>query len=191
MNFNDIQQRRENVSCPLDIGQFQKIEQKYFDKYIEELDPDALSDEALEAFHKNYENMEDFMPTRSTAGSAGYDFKALYTVTIEPHSEVLIPTAIKAWIDPNWMLCMFPRSGLGCKYSVRLANTVGIIDSDYFSNEGNDGHIMIKLRNPSDKTIVINEGDRFCQGIFMMYGTVIDDNPRDMKRSGGMGSTGK
>lgn len=183
--------KREKYSEPIDIGRFERIEEKYFDKYIEGLDPAELPDYALDQLHNNYENMDEFIPTRSTNGSAGYDFKALYDVVIPAKSEVLIPTMIKAWISPHWMLCMFPRSGLGFKYSVRLANTVGIIDSDYYCNEGNDGHIMIKLKNPSDTDINISAGERFCQGIFMLYGTVVDDNPRDIKRSGGMGSTGK
>jgi dUTP pyrophosphatase len=122
------------------------------------------------------------LPRRATQGSAGYDFFAPETVILPG----TIKTGIRAKIEPGWVLCLFPRSGLGFKFGVKLVNTVGVIDSDYY-NADNEGHIIIKLS--SDEPVTINKGDRFAQGIFLPFGITIDDST-DGERTGGMGSTG-
>ncbi len=127
------------------------------------------------------------LPKRATTGSAGYDFVSPLEVTVEPGETALIPTGIRAEMDPGWVLLLFPRSSLGFKYSLRLANTVGVIDSDYAFAK-NEGHIMVKLRNPLSVPVPIGRGDRFCQGIFMPYGTAEEDEVT-AGRVGGFGST--
>ena len=127
------------------------------------------------------------LPKRATAGSAGYDFVSPVEVTVEPGKTALIPTGIRAEMDPGWVLLLFPRSSLGFKYSLRLANTVGVIDSDYAFAK-NEGHIMVKLRNPLSVPVTIGRGDRFCQGIFLPYGTAEEDEVT-AGRVGGCGST--
>ena len=127
------------------------------------------------------------LPKRATAGSAGYDFVSPVEVTVEPGETALIPTGIRAEMDPGWVLLLFPRSSLGFKYSLRLANTVGGIDSDYAFAK-NEGHIMVKLRNPLSVPVTIGRGDRFCQGIFLPYGTAEEDEVT-AGRVGGFGST--
>lgn len=127
------------------------------------------------------------LPKRATAGSAGYDFVSPISFTLNPGEEIIIPTGVRCRIDESWMLGIYPRSGLGFKYRVRLNNTVGIIDSDYFFAE-NEGHIMIKLT--TDKPITVNAGDRIAQGIFTEYGITVDDEATGV-RTGGMGSSGK
>ena len=129
------------------------------------------------------------LPKRATAGSAGYDFVSPVEVTVEPGETALIPTGIRAEMDPGWVLLLFPRSSLGFKYSLRLANTVGVIDSDYAFAK-NEGHIMVKLRNPLSVPVTIGRGDRFCQGIFLPYGTAEEDGEFAL-REGGFGSTGR
>ena len=129
------------------------------------------------------------LPKRATAGSAGYDFVSPVEVTVEPGETALIPTGIRAEMDPGWVLLLFPRSSLGFKYSLRLANTVGVIDSDYAFAK-NEGHIMVKLRNPLSVPVTIGRGDRFCQGIFLPYGTA-EEEADFSAREGGFGSTGK
>ena len=126
------------------------------------------------------------LPKRATAGSAGYDFVSPVEVTVEPGETALIPTGIRAEMDPGWVLLLFPRSSLGFKYSLRLANTVGVIDSDYAFAK-NEGHIMVKLRNPLSVPVTIGRGDRFCQGIFLPYGTAEEDEVT-AGRVGGFGS---
>ena len=129
------------------------------------------------------------MPKRATTGSAGYDFVSPLEVTIPAGETALIPTGIRAEMEQGWVLLLFPRSSFGFKYSMRLANTVGVIDSDYAFAK-NEGHIMVKLRNPLDTPVAIAKGDRFCQGVFLPYGTA-EEEEDFAERSGGMGSTGK
>ena len=128
------------------------------------------------------------LPCRATSGSAGYDFFLPHDVTLAPHEQTVIKTGVRAFIEDGWFLMICPRSGLGFKYAVRLANTVGIIDSDYYYSD-NEGHICIKLIN-GDMPISLLKGSAFAQGIFVPYGITYDDCCT-AKRNGGMGSTDK
>ncbi len=127
------------------------------------------------------------LPKRATAGSAGYDFVSTLDVTIPAGGTALIPTGIRAEMEPGWVLLLFPRSSLGFKYGMRLSNTVGVIDSDYAFAK-NEGHIMVKLRNPLSEPVTIGRGERFCQGVFLPYGTAEEDEVLT-GRTGGFGST--
>ncbi len=129
------------------------------------------------------------LPRRATAGSAGYDFVAPAETVVPAGGSALICTGIRAEMEPGWVLMLFPRSSLGFKTGIRLANSVGIIDSDYAFAK-NEGHIMVKLRNPSGQEVTIGRGERFCQGVFLPYGTAEEDSDF-AERSGGFGSTGK
>ncbi len=130
------------------------------------------------------------IPSRATKGSAGYDVCTPIEINMKPGETFLVPTGLKCKVDNGWVLMAFPKSGLGFKYKVRLCNTVGIIDEDYYDNESNEGHIMIKLSNEGDKDIHLGAGDKFCQMLFMQYGITYDDNAEGL-RTGGFGSTGK
>ena len=127
------------------------------------------------------------LPKRATAGSAGYDFVSPLDVTIPAGGTALIPTGIRAEMEPGWVLLLFPRSSLGFKYGMRLSNTVGVIDSDYAFAK-NEGHIMVKLRNPLSGPVTIGRGERVCQGVFLPYGTAEEDEVLT-GRTGGFGST--
>lgn len=131
------------------------------------------------------------LPKRATKGSAGYDFFAPYDITLQPGETTTVPTGIRAKMDEGWVLMLFPRSGLGFKYRLQLNNTVGIIDADYY-NADNEGHIFCKITNDSNegKTVFIEKGKGFCQGIFLPFGVTTDDET-DGERSGGFGSTDK
>ena len=131
------------------------------------------------------------LPVRATAGSAGYDFVLPCDVTLKPGETAKIPTGIRARIADGWVLCVFPRSGLGFKYRLQLDNTVGIIDSDYYGSD-NEGHIFIKITNDgkAGKTLTLKAGDGFAQGIFLPFG-VTEDDEATAKRNGGFGSTSK
>lgn len=134
-----------------------------------------------------YEGIE--LPKRATTGSAGYDFFAPVDFTLQPGEEITIPTGIRSEIKNGYVLMLFPRSGLGFKYRLTLNNTVGIIDSDYF-NSDNEGHIMIRMTNCSAKTLEVNAGQGFAQGVFMPFGITEDDDTSSI-RNGGFGSTTK
>lgn len=129
-------------------------------------------------------------PVRATSGSAGYDIFTPFSVELAPGASVKIPTGIRARIDDGWALKIYPRSGLGFRYRLQLDNTVGIIDSDYYYSD-NEGHIQVKVTNDSreGKTLSLQRGTAFCQGIFVEYGITTDDDATDV-RNGGFGSTG-
>ncbi len=131
------------------------------------------------------------LPERATAGSAGYDFFAPVSITLKPGETIKIPTGIRVWMEPEWVLKCYPRSGLGFKYRLQLNNTVGIIDSDYYYSD-NEGHIFAKITNDSneDKTLSLKAGEGFMQGIFVEYGITLDDDATGV-RNGGFGSTTK
>lgn len=129
------------------------------------------------------------LPARATAGSAGYDFFAPQAFELKPSETIRIPTGIRARMEEGWVLMLFPRSGLGFKYRLQLDNTAGVIDSDYI-NAKNEGHIFCKLTNDSKdgKTLRVEAGEGFAQGIFLPFGITYDDEA-SQERHGGFGST--
>lgn len=129
------------------------------------------------------------LPRRATSGSAGYDFVCPVEVTMAPGEQRVIPTGIRVVMQPDWVLINCPRSSLGRKHGLRLANTVGVIDSDYAFAD-NEGHILVMLVNGGDHTVTLQAGDRFCQGIFLPYGLAEEEEVTG-ERSGGFGSTGR
>ncbi|MCI5700400.1 MAG: deoxyuridine 5'-triphosphate nucleotidohydrolase [Lachnospiraceae bacterium] len=131
------------------------------------------------------------LPRRATSGSAGYDFFSTVSCELKPGETIKIPTGIRVEMEEDWVLKLYPRSGLGFKYRLQLNNTVGIIDSDYFYSD-NEGHIFSKITNDSNegKTIAFTEGMGFMQGIFVEYGITVDDEANGV-RNGGFGSTSK
>lgn len=166
------------------VGEFEKVS---FDKFYAAIKEKFGVGEqyAKETYDKI------LLPSRATAGSAGYDFYAPFDITLCPKGTVEIPTGICVKIDEGWWLGCLPRSGLGFKYRVQLDNTMGVIDSDYYYSD-NGGQIFAKITNDSmeDKTVDIAASDRFMQAIFIPYGITYSDNTQN-KRNGGFGSTGK
>lgn len=129
------------------------------------------------------------LPRRATRFSAGYDFFAPTDIVIEPRQTVTVATGIRVLMDGDYFLAIFPRSGLGFKYKLRLNNTVGIIDADYAESD-NEGHIFIRMTNESDKILHVAQGEAFAQGIFLAYYCTEDDDVIE-RRNGGLGSTSK
>lgn len=133
------------------------------------------------------------LPIKSTSNAAGCDLVSPISFELNPNEEIKIPTGLKAYMQENEMLNIYPRSGQGFKFYIRLANTVGIGDDDYYANEGNEGHYWVKLRNEGNKTFKIKKGERFAQVIFVPClppdeNTYVDEQK---KRKGGLGHTGK
>ena len=136
-------------------------------------------------FRKNQGEIK--LPTRATTNSAGYDFYSPINITIKPDESVMIWSDIKAHMYYDNALIIIPRSSMG-KQPIMIANTVGLIDNDYYGNEDNDGNIGFRLLNLGKTPYEIKAGDRIGQGIFIKYGTVKNDNTIS-KRSGGFDST--
>lgn len=132
---------------------------------------------------------ELILPRRGTSGSAGYDFFSPVDFTLAPGESIRIPTGMRARMDEGWVLTLYPRSGQGFKYRLQLYNTVGVIDADYFGAE-NEGHIQIKLINANreGKTLRVERGKAFAQGIFLPFG-ITEDDAAEEARTGGFGST--
>lgn len=130
------------------------------------------------------------LPQRATKGSAGYDFKAPFEIVIPPHSTVKFGTGVKCHIEDGYVLELYPRSSLGFKHRLALNNTVGIIDSDYYNNKNNEGHIQCKFYNPNDYPINIKKGEAYMQGIFKEY-FLAEEEDITTERVGGIGSTSK
>lgn len=167
------------------VAQFFKVS---FENFAEAVKGDfpKFSDNDIEEI---YEKIK--LPERATRGSAGYDFFTPFTFTLAPGETIKVPTGIRVRIDEDWVLKIYPRSGLGFKYRLQMNNTVGIIDSDYF-NSDNEGHIFIKMTNDTNegRTVEVSQGTGFAQGIFIEYGITVDDEAEGV-RNGGLGSTTK
>lgn len=157
----------------------------------------------VDVINANYQTTDNFetnvnkaydesirLPKRATKFSAGYDFFAPYGFTLAPNDTITIPTGVKVQLDDDKFLAIVPRSSLGFKYRCQLNNTVGIIDSDYFNNEKNEGLIFIRMTNNGDKAFTVNQGEAFCQGIILQYFLTEDDSSSEERR-GGIGSTNK
>lgn len=132
---------------------------------------------------------ETKLPTGGSKHSAGYDFYSKETVTIQPNESHCFWTDVKAYMQLGEWLAIFVRSSIGIKKSLRLKNSVGVIDGDYYSNPDNDGNIGIALHNFSTEPVTIEVGERIAQGVFMNY-LASDNGNTDSDRNGGIGSTG-
>ena len=132
------------------------------------------------------------IPTRATKGSAGYDIHICrnYDTYIKPGEVVMFDTGIKAQFPEDEVLMLFIRSSLGFKKGLILSNAVPIIDSDYYNNEDNEGHITLSITNVGNETQVIPPNARVAQGVFLKYYKTDDDNV-EASRRGGVGSTGE
>ena len=132
------------------------------------------------------------LPTRKTGCSAGYDLSAAEDMSLEPGRVTLVPTGLKAYMQPDEYLGIHVRSGFSIRNRVSCVNDEGIIDADYYGNADNEGHIVVALVNLGDNSVQIKKGTRIAQGIFYRYLTVDGDAAGvGAARSGGMGSTGE
>lgn len=129
------------------------------------------------------------LPVRADARSAGYDFFSPIDITILPAQKTLLFTDVKAYMQNDEVLMLYPRSSMGIKKGLMLSNTVGVIDSSYYSNEDNDGNIGLPLLNTSGRAIEIKRGERIAQGVFVKYLVADEDNVLYDERIGGIGSS--
>jgi dUTP pyrophosphatase len=161
------------------------------------------------------------LPQRATKQAAGYDFAAAEDFTLPSiwrgnflkllwqirHQDqvstdeiaaadhvlkpYLVPTGIKAYMQPGEYLQLANRSSNPLKHGLVLPNGVGVVDADYYNNPKNEGEIFFQLVNCSTHDIVIKKGERLGQGIFMPYLQADQDNGGNAERTGGFGSSGR
>lgn len=140
----------------------------------------------------SYENAGINLPVRSTEHSAGYDIEAAETVTLAPGEIKLIPTGLKAYMQAFEVLYLFDRSSNPRKKGLVLINSVGVIDGDYYNNEGNEGEIFAQMMNITDHEVTVEASERVVQGVFMPFLVADgDENTNKERRTGGFGSTGQ
>ena len=154
---------------------------RYFEKIsFEQFKKDIADDIDL---YNNY-----ILPKRATKYSAGYDFLAINDITIRPGEIVKIPTGYKAKFNNDEALLLMMRSGLGFKYNLRFTNQIGLIESDYYNNESNEGHMWVSIQNEGKEEITIKKNTAYCQSVFIKFLITDDDNATNI-RKGGLGST--
>ena len=143
---------------------------------------------------KGFEDKNINLPIRKTKYSAGYDIEAAEDVTIPSFKKgtnpTLIKTGLKAYMQDDEMLLLYNRSSNPKKKGLILANSVGVVDKDYYGNSDNDGHIMFAFYNIKEEDIEIKKGEVIGQGIFQKY-LVTDNDSAEGERMGGFGSTNK
>ena len=123
------------------------------------------------------------LPQRDSDSTAGYDIYLLQDLIIEPNEIKKIPTGIKSFFEKDEVLFLIVRSSTGFKYNIRLCNQVGVIDSDYYNNQNNEGHIWLKIQNEGKEKVIIPQGEAIVQGIFLKYLTTQSDKDRNIKRT--------
>ena len=143
---------------------------------------------------KGFEDKQINLPVRKTKYSAGYDIEAAEDTVIPSFEKgmapTLIKTGIKAYMQDDEFLALYNRSSNPKKKGLILANSVGIIDKDYYGNPDNDGHIMFAFYNIKEEDVVIKKGEAIGQGIFQKF-FAIDNDSAEGERVGGFGSTSK
>ena len=143
---------------------------------------------------KGFEDKNINLPERKTKFSAGYDIEVAEDTIIPSFKKgmnpTLIKTGIKAYMQDDEVLFLYNRSSNPKKKGLILANSVGVIDKDYYGNPDNDGHIMFAFYNIKDEDVLIKKGEAIGQGVFQKY-FVTDDDEAKGERMGGFGSTSK
>lgn len=132
------------------------------------------------------------LPKQGSIHSMGVDFFTPYKIIIKAGNKVKIPTGIRWIVDDKEYamgLLLVPRSSVGIKKGMRLLNTVGVVDADYYLSD-NEGHIMAFMENTTSEDVTLEKGQGFIQGIITNYlipvGALSDE-----VRNGGFGSTDK
>ena len=143
---------------------------------------------------KGFEDKGINLPERKTKYSAGYDIEAAEDTVIPSFKKginpTLVKTGIKAYMPNDEVILLYNRSSNPKKKGLILANSVGVIDKDYYGNQDNDGHIMFAFYNIKEEDIIIKKGESIGQAIFQKY-LIADNDCAEGERKGGFGSTRK
>ena len=143
---------------------------------------------------KGFEDKNINLPERKTKYSAAYDLEAAEDTVIPAFKmgmkPTLIKTGLKAYMMPDEVLIIVPRSSGPKKQGILFPHSMGVIDKDYYGNEDNDGHIFVQCINIKDEDFIIKKGEAVAQAIFQKYLMIDGDNAEGI-RKGGFGSTSK
>ena len=99
-------------------------------------------------------------------------------------------TGLSFEIPEGYVMMVYSRSGHGFKNDVRLANCVGVIDSDY------RGELMVKLTaDSSSYGLTVSDGDRIAQAMIIPVQQVsfeeVSELSDTIRGEGGFGSSGR
>ncbi len=143
---------------------------------------------------KGWEDKKINLPVRKTKYSAGYDIEAAEDVVIPSFKKgmapTLVKTGLKAYMQDDEVMFLYNRSSNPKKKGLVMANSVGVIDKDYYGNPDNDGHFMFAFFNIKDEDVLIKKGEAIGQAVFQKY-LVADGDNAEGERVGGFGSTSK
>lgn len=140
--------------------------------------------------HMTRVNPSAHLPVYGSEHAACMDFSVPpgNSYTILPGERALIGTGWAVAVPDGYCLQLYSRSGHGAKLNVKLANSVGIIDSDY------RGEVMACVYNAGDKSALFLPGDRFVQAMLVatprIEMDVVSELPVSTRGAGGFGSTG-
>lgn len=140
---------------------------------------------------QKFPGVATILPVRKTQQAMACDFYSKEDYTIQPGEAHHFATDVKAYMQPSECLIINVRSSIGFKKGLRLVNTQGWIDADYYENPDNDGNIGICLKNDTNVPVTIEKDERIAQGAFLSY--LVPDGDEDVEketRTGGIGSTG-
>ena len=141
---------------------------------------------------KGFENKGINIPVRKTRTSAAYDIEAAEDIIIPSFKKgmkpTLVATGLKAYMQDDEALYLYAKSSGFGKKGIMLSNCTGIVDSDYYENEDNDGHIMFSIINLKEEDLHIKKGDAIGQAMFGKY-LKADGDMANETRVGGFGST--
>ena len=104
-------------------------------------------------------------PEYASALASGFDLRAAIPdrVVVHPVGDEVVPTVVPLGIALAFPACyelqLRPRSGLGSKHGLNLANTPGTIDADY------RGELKAALVVLGDEPFTVEPGARIVQGV--------------------------
>ena len=132
------------------------------------------------------------IPTKSTVHAACFDLYACLdneSVEIQPQTNVKIGTGLSFELPNGYMSLIFARSGIATKESLRPANCVGVIDSDY------RGEYIVPLFNDSNEIKTVKNNERIAQLVILPYPEIsfneVDELSTTSRGENGFGSSGK
>lgn len=129
------------------------------------------------------------LPEYKTKGAVGFDLMARVETILKPFEATLIPLNIVVKVPKGYGLFLFSRSSTPSRKGIIVGNGVGVIDQDY---NGEEDELKLSAINITKKNVVVEKGERICQGIFLKLEVPIfaEVNKMSAKSRGGFGTTG-
>lgn len=205
-NISNVTQEELQEMCNLVCERFGELAaESYCENPIKNQLIDVVSNECIalieEAFQETLQEQvtikfekvvpEAQIPKRAHATDAGADLYAIEDQVIKAHTYGnMVRTGLKMEPPEGWTIFLFARSGMSKKTTLRISNSVGVIDNMY-RNE-----VMILFDNVGDEDYTISKGDRVAQMLlsrtYNFNSIEVEHVNEDTERGlNGLGSSGK